>query len=477
MKIAFRYSLYLLLLLIASLTAHADKLDDFIKAQLKKTKVPGLSLAIIQDGKIVKVKSYGVTDKESKTPITPSTLFQAGSVSKSVAALGALSLVEKGKLALDEDVNAKLTTWKVPENEFTKQKRATLRGILSHTAGLTVHGFGGYAVDAQKPTLVQVLNGEKPANSPAIRVDIVPGSAWRYSGGGYTVMQQMLLDITGTSFPEFMRQTVLEPLNMASSTYAQPLPSDKAQATATGYYAGGKAVEGRWHIYPEMAAAGLWTTPSDLAHFVIGVQQAVSGTSNKVISQAMTKQLLTVQKDKDGLGVFLDGKDRALRFSHNGRDDGFDATMVGYAEVGQGAVIMINANEDSSMMSRILEVIAKEYHWLEYPIQPVYKPLPDKEPEVTALIKAFFQQAAEGKFVKEAFTPQLAERIAEGLKEDLKDYFHSMGKVQALVLVERKDEGSNRLYRYRLSYRGKSFLVLCAFNKENKIAGLQFDPE
>lgn len=242
MKIAFRYSLCLLLLLIASLTAHADKLDDFIKAQLKRTKVPGLSLAIIQGGKIVKVKGYGVTDKESKTPITPSTLFQAGSVSKSVAALGALSLVEKGKLTLDEDVNAKLTTWKVPENEFTKQKRVTLRGILSHTAGLTVHGFGGYAVDAQKPTLVQVLNGEKPANSPAIRVDIVPGSAWRYSGGGYTVMQQMLLDITGTSFPEFMWQTVLEPLNMASSTYAQPLPSDKAQATATGYYAGGKAV-------------------------------------------------------------------------------------------------------------------------------------------------------------------------------------------------------------------------------------------
>ena len=368
MKNIFRHSLCFLIILIVSIPAYADKLDNFIKAQLNKTRVPGLSLAIIQDGKIVKAKGYGITDKESKNPVKPSTLFQAGSVSKSVAALGALSFVENGKLELDEDVNAKLTTWKVPENEFTKHKRVTLREILSHTAGLTVHGFGGYAVVAQKPTLVQILNGEKPANSPAIRVDIAPGSAWRYSGGGYTVMQQMLMDITGTSFPELMWQTVLEPLNMTSSTYAQPLPNDIAQATATGYYAGGKAVEGRWHIYPEMAAAGLWTTPSDLAHFVIGVQQAVSGTSNKVISQAMTKQMLTVQKDKDGLGVFLDGKDRALRFSHNGRDEGFDAVMAGYAEVGQGAVIMINANEDSPMMSRILEVIAKEYHWLEYPI-------------------------------------------------------------------------------------------------------------
>ena len=477
MKNIFRHSLCFLIILIVSIPAYADKLDNFIKAQLNKTRVPGLSLAIIQDGKIVKAKGYGITDKESKNPVKPSTLFQAGSVSKSVAALGALSFVENGKLELDEDVNAKLTTWKVPENEFTKHKRVTLREILSHTAGLTVHGFGGYAVVAQKPTLVQILNGEKPANSPAIRVDIAPGSAWRYSGGGYTVMQQMLMDITGTSFPELMWQTVLEPLNMTSSTYAQPLPNDIAQATATGYYAGGKAVEGRWHIYPEMAAAGLWTTTSDLAHFVIGVQQAVSGTSNKVISQAMTKQMLTVQKDKDGLGVFLDGKDRALRFSHNGRDEGFDAVMAGYAEVGQGAVIMINANEDSPMMSRILEVIAKEYHWLEYPIQPIYKPLPDKEPEVTALIKAFFKQAAEGKFVKEMFTPQLAEIIAEGLKGGLKDFFHSKGKVQNFVLVERKDEGSSRLYRYRLSYNGKSFLVSCKFNNENKIAHLHWQPE
>lgn len=477
MRLKFRHTLLLPLLLFSSLTAHADKVDDIVIAQLKKRQVPGLSLAIIQGGKIVKVKGYGVLDKESKAPVTPSTLFQAGSVSKSVAAMGALSLVEKGQLLLDEDVNAKLTTWKVPENEFTKQKRVTLRGILSHTAGLTVHGFGGYPVDAPMPTLVQVLNGEKPANSPPIRVDILPGTLWRYSGGGYTVMQQMLLDITGTTFPEFMQKTVLEPLNMANSTYEQPLSSTKAQETATGYYPEGKVVKGRWHIYPEMAAAGLWTTPSDLSRFVIGVQRALSGGENSVISQAMAKQMLTVQKEKDGLGMFLEGKGKALRFSHNGRDDGFDAVMVGYAETGQGAVIMINANEDSSMMPRILETIAKEYHWLEYPMQPTYKPIPDKEPKVTALIKGFFLQAAEGKFNKDMFAPQLAENIAEGLKGGLKDYFHKMGQIQSLVLVERKNEEKKRLYRYRLSYKDKMFLVLCVFDKEDKIEGLQLEPD
>src|SRR5262249_32860633 len=161
------------------------------------------------------------SDREKRIKVMPSTLFQAGSISKSVAALGALHLVEQGQLMLDEDINTRLTTWKVPENDFNKEKKVTLRGILSHNAGLTVHGFPGYAVGTPVPTLVQVLNGEKPANTPAIRVDCIPGSLWRYSGGGYTVMQQLLLDITGKPFPHYMQESVLSPLGMTDSTYEQ----------------------------------------------------------------------------------------------------------------------------------------------------------------------------------------------------------------------------------------------------------------
>src|SRR5262249_10499149 len=168
--------------------------DDAISAEMQKRRIPGLSLAIIQDGKIVKAMGYGVTEKGGETPVTPATLFQAGSISKPVSALGALRLVEEGKLSLDWDVNARLLTWRVPENEFTRQKKVTLRGLLSHTAGLTVHGFPGYATDGPVATLVQVLDGAKPANTKPIRVDILPGSRWRYSGGGYTVMQQMVID-------------------------------------------------------------------------------------------------------------------------------------------------------------------------------------------------------------------------------------------------------------------------------------------
>jgi len=345
------------------LSAPADSLDDFIIARMQESHIPGLSLAIVRDGKIIKAQGYGFTDKSGRTPVSTNTLFMAGSVSKSVAAFGALRLVQEGQLSLDADVNTRLQTWKVPENKFTQDQKVTLREILSHSAGLTVHGFPGYDRNGPIPTLTQVLDGVKPANTAAIRVDTVPGSEWRYSGGGYTVMQQFIIDVTGKPFPKFMSDTVLQPLGMTNSTYEQPLPKDLATSAATGYYANGNAVKGKWHVYPEMAAAGLWTTPSDLARFDIAIQQALAGKSNPVLSPATTRLMLTRQKADDGLGVFLGGRDKTLKFSHEGRDEGFDAIMVAFANTGQGAVIMINANDNSGAGNKIIEFIAQEYDW------------------------------------------------------------------------------------------------------------------
>jgi len=351
------------LLAATSLTTFASTVDDVVAAEMKEHHIIGVSLAIIENSQISKAKGYGFTEQSATTPVTTSTLFQAGSISKPVAALGALRLLMDGRLSLDEDVNKRLKQWKVPENDFTKDEKVTLRRILSHSAGLTVHGFPGYAVGAPMPTLVEILNGATPANTAAIRVDVVPGSKSRYSGGGYTVMQQMMIDVTGKPFPEFMQETVLTPLRMAASTYEQPIPKDRVAAAATGYYANGKQVEGKWHIYPEMAAAGLWTTASDLARFAIGIQQALAGKSNPLISQSMTRQMLTVQKGNSGLGLGLDGSGKTLRFSHGGRDEGFDAFMMAYAGSGQGVVIMINANDNSGAVNRIVDAVRREYHW------------------------------------------------------------------------------------------------------------------
>ncbi|HEX7980988.1 MAG TPA: serine hydrolase domain-containing protein [Gemmatimonadaceae bacterium] len=339
-------------------SARLDSLDAFVKAQMAQRQVRGLSLAIIKDGKIAVARAYGVVDDSTKRPVTTSTLFQAGSVSKPVAALGALHLVEKGTLSLDTDVNTKLTSWKVPENKFTMAEKVTLRRLLSHTAGLTVHGFPGYDVSEPMPALVQVFDGAPPANTAPIRVDTTPGAIWNYSGGGYTVAQQLMIDVTGQPFARYMQTTVLAPIGMTSSSYEQPLPSARAALTATGYYADLTPVRGRWHVYPEMAAAGLWTTPTDLAKFAIEIQETLAGRGHGVVSPAMARQYVTEQKRGDALGVFVQGTGKALEFYHDGRDEGFDALLTAGAETGDGVVVMINANDNSPMTARIRDYVA-----------------------------------------------------------------------------------------------------------------------
>jgi CubicO group peptidase (beta-lactamase class C family) len=206
-------------------------------------------------------------------------------------------LVEHGKLSLDEDVNRKLVSWKVPENESTKDQKVTLRRLVSHSAGLTVHGFPGYAVGEPIPTLIQIFNGEKPANTAPIRVDIVPGTKARYSGGGITIEQQLIMDVTGELFPQFMRETVLDKIGMRDSTYEQPLPLARAVLAASGTYADGRVVPGEMARLSRDGGCRLWTTPSDLARFAVEIALSRQGQANHVLSRPMTEKMLTPQME------------------------------------------------------------------------------------------------------------------------------------------------------------------------------------
>ena len=262
--------------------------------RMEHYKVPGVSVAFFGNDRIVWTRGYGYADVERKTSVSAETLFQAASISKPVAALAALHLVEEGKLSLDEDVNAKLKSWKVPDNEFTKEQKVTLRRIVSHSAGLTVHGFPGYASGEPVPTAVQVLDGVKPpANTAPVRVEVEPGQKWNYSGGGFTIMQLMMTDVTGEPFPPLMSELVLKPSGMTHSTYEQPLPQDRAALATMPYRSSGELVKGGPHTYPEMAAAGLWTTPSDLGRMAMEVEREYHGASHRILSQSMAQQYLT----------------------------------------------------------------------------------------------------------------------------------------------------------------------------------------
>jgi CubicO group peptidase (beta-lactamase class C family) len=347
--------------------ASADSVDDTVRSAMAAGQICGLSLAIIDGGSVVRAAGYGTTAKDVNQPVSPTTLFQAGSVSKPLAAMGALWLVDQGALTLDEDVNGKLTSWKIPENQFTASKKVTLRELLSHTAGFNVHGFSpGYAQTEPMPTLIQVLDGQPPAKSKPIRVEAVPGTQWKYSGGGYTVMQQLVIDLTRQPFDQFLQKTVLSKLGMQHSTFEQALPDAMAKSAATGYAPGGVAIEGGWRVFPTLAASGLWTTPTDLAQFAIEMQRSAAGRSNKVLSAAMTAQMLTSQMNNDGLGLFLAGRGATMRFWHSGRHDGFDAMLVAYIQTGQGAVVMIDTNDTTGAIHKILRAIARQYHWMGY---------------------------------------------------------------------------------------------------------------
>lgn len=326
-------------------------------------KVPGVSVAIILDGKIAWQKSYGVLEAGNPTPVNADTIFQAGSISKPTAVTAALRMVEQGQLALDTPINDFLKSWKLPDNAFTQQKPVTPRLIMSHGAGLTVHGFPGYAAGAPLPTIPQILDGVAPANTAAVRVDKLPGESWRYSGGGTTILQLAMTDVSGKDFPTLTQDLVLTPAGMTRSSFVNPLPESSRTNAATAHHSDGTPVTGHAHVYPEMAAAGLWTTPSDLARLALTVVADARGDKGALLGPDMTKQMLTRQTGTWGLGFELDQMPDGQVFSHGGSDEGFEAFLFAYTDGHGGAAIMTNGQNGAALAQEIRVALASTYGW------------------------------------------------------------------------------------------------------------------
>ncbi len=339
---------------------HGEQLS--IQEVMDHLLVTGCSLAIIEDGRIVAAEGYGVTSPNDGAPVTSSTIFQACSISKAAAGAGAMRLVQEGYLALDEDINDYLTSWQVPANNGW-QPRVTLRHLLTHSAGFNYCWFPGYKRGAPTPTALQTVRGEPPANTPAIQVVGIPGAEFRYSGAHYAVLQLVMEEVTGEAFPDLMRRLIFDPLGMQDSSYDQSFPGTRPDGVALGHDAAGVPLHGGWHVQPEYAGAGLWTTPGDLCGLALEVQAAWAGRPSQILSKETAAEMLTLGPGERGLGWQMRTVDDRLWFGHGGDSIGYKCLLLADTERGRGAAIMTNGDGGWLVHRRILSAIAREYGW------------------------------------------------------------------------------------------------------------------
>lgn len=357
----------------AEINGHSNLDLELINA-MRAYHVPVVGYAIIENNKIISSNTLSI-DPKIKTSLH--SLFQAASISKSVSAYGALKLVSEEKLKLDESVNDKLITWKIPINKFNEKYPVTLRQLLDMTSGLSVSGFPGHAQGEQLPTLQEVLEGKLPANTPAVRVFYQPGSQYFYSGGAFQVLEQLMEDVTKHSFQEWMKKEILKPLQMNNSIYLYPLNEKLRNQAVPGFLEDGTMIKGGWNNYAIYGAGGLWSTPTDLAKFAISVSNAYLGKNNNIVAKKIAKEMLTRQKNTDyGLGFVVNGDAKTLNFRKAGHNAGYHNELLMFPNSGQGVIIMTNSENGEYIINFIIPIIAKKYHW------PCYFPFFDELIEI-----------------------------------------------------------------------------------------------
>lgn len=336
-----------------------------IAEMLAQFKVPAVSVAVISDFKIEWARAWGVKDAKSGEPATADTLFQAASISKPVAAMASLRAIQDGRFGLDQDVNTILKSWKVPVSPHTNGAVVTPRMLMSHTSG-TDDGFGfpGYRPDEPKPGIVQILDGQSPSNRGAVRWARPPMAGFKYSGGAVTIQELVLTDVLGKPFPRILQDTVLGPIGMSNSTYEQPLPAARQGQAAHAHDRNGQPGDAPWRVHPEHAAAGLWTTATDLAKFAIEVQQALAGRSTRVLTKATAQEMVTpVGVGPFAVGFTIAKAGEGWYFSHGGSNWGFRCDLIAHRSKGYGVVIMTNGDNGGALITALRDKISRAAGW------------------------------------------------------------------------------------------------------------------
>ena len=457
----------LLLLAYSSLApaARADAVDDYIQAEMKKQNIPGLSLAVVKDGKVVKAQGYGLANVELRVPATADTVYEIGSVTKQFTAAAILMLVEQGKVGLDDTVG------KYVEGTPDAWKAVTVRHLLTHTSG--IKSYTGLP-DFRKMTVLPTTKEELVRLMAGHPLEFAPGAKWAYNNTGYFLLGLVIEKAGAKPYADFLREHIFTPLGMTSTRVNDE--SAVIANRASGYsrdkgaLRNADAISMTWPY----AAGAIVSTVTDLAKWdaALNTERLLKKGSRDAM---WTRVKLNDGKESDyGFGWSV-GQVRGRRnLSHGGGIPGFSAFLSRFPEDGWTVVVLTN-QDNGANPGAIARGVAGRYVAALAPVAAA--PIEDKEPQVTALVKSVYEQAARGKVDAARFTPELAQIGETQLKQGLKEFLQNLGPLQSIALVERRDEGDNRLYRYRLAYKDAALLTLCTLNKEGKIAGLSVQPE
>ena len=359
------------LILLAGLSACSDDsthvIDNYddIPKFLEHQKIPGISIATIKDFAVDKVMVYGFKQANSDQPVSRNTMFQAGALSQSVTAVAAMKIFQDAEISLDSDINQTLTSWELDAGQYASEKKASLRRLLSHTAGTNVGGYPGYSPGESLPSHIQILNNTGNSNSPGVILNGQSG-VYQYSAGGYSVVQQALVDQLRQPFKKTMDDTVLRPLGMSNSTFEQPLSRSLAKSASAGHDANGNMLPGKYQVYPELAASGLWTTAEDLAKFVVEVQSALQGESKTSLSRDYADQMMAPVSYTYGLGFDVETRGDSIYFGNGGMSQGFQSLIIAHKTAGVGVVIMTNSNNGFQAITRLVDYIGDREGWPDY---------------------------------------------------------------------------------------------------------------
>ena len=344
-----------------------------IEELMQMFKVPGISIAVVNDFEVEWVRCFGVKDIRTKEAVTLETLFEAGSASKTFTAAAILSAVEKKILDLDEDVNNHLISWKIPENDFTKKKKVSIRHLLTHTAGINRPDSMFSAQEGKTPSIDQILKGESPALNDPAEVCFIPETDHMYSNFGYIILQKLLEDVAEKKFSGIMKEVIFEPLSMQNSTFEYPTTDELKQKSIVPHDKDGEARE--TGLNPTaLAQGGLLTTPKDIGNFLVELMKSYNGESNRLLSADIVKEMLSPQVKIDpakyfgwtgqGFGIFLIEENDKILITHPGTNmPGATCMMIANPKTGQGAVIMANGINGELLNIQILYAIVKEYSW------------------------------------------------------------------------------------------------------------------